>query len=129
MWSDVSHRVPNAVPRANVRQLQAPKSSEAVCRLHYFSSIGWIDVEAVSNLEQQVRILLLTKLFLNFIPEGTDDAGPTLGCVNPPRTVRDPAIDIMAGATFERHLLNLRPGPPISGRRGGKVNSKVFIRV
>ena len=50
-------------------------------------------------------------------------------CVNPPRTVRDPAIDIMAGATFERHLLSLRPGPPISGRRGGKVNCKVFIRV
>ena len=35
--------------------------------------------------------------------------GLLVWCVNPPRTVRDPAIDIMAGATFERHLLNLRP--------------------
>ena len=78
----------------------------------------------MSNLEQQVRILLLTKLFQNFIPEGTDDAGPTLGCVNPPRTVRDPAIDIMAGATFERHLLSLRPGPPVSGRQRGKVKGE-----
>lgn len=78
----------------------------------------------MTDLEQQVRILLLTKLFQNFIPEGTDDAGPTLGCVNPPRTVRDPAIDIMAGATFERHLLNLRP---TRDGEGGKVNCKVFI--
>ena len=82
-----------------------------------------------ADLAVQLQLLHHTKLFQNFIPEGTDDAGPTLGCVNPPRTVRDPAIDIMAGATFERHLLSLRPGPPISGRRGGKVNCKVFIRV
>ena len=42
-------------------------------------------------------------------------------CVNPPRTCGDSAIDIMAGAKTERHLLNAFDGMRESSDLEGEV--------
>lgn len=107
-----SHRVPCAVPRLEAEQNHIQRIRFCRCR-RYISSTVWIDVDETTNnsiLGSNPRSHNL--FYLCWISEETDDPAAILYHQNPPHTCGDSAMESVAGATSERHLLNPRRGPP-----------------